>query len=564
LAGNEEGKNAMSLDSLLAIWGRRKWLAILAFVIPMSGAVGLITFLPNIYRSTVTVLVDRQQIPESFVQSTVTSALETRLHTISQEVLSRSRLEQLIQTFGLYQDLRTRVPFEDVLERTRKDIKLDLKSIQARGRGEATIAFALSYQGGDPEIVSRVTNTLASFYVEEDLKARERQASNTADFLKVQLDDTKRRLDEQEQQVSAFKRKHMGELPQQMEANLAALERLHTQLRINADNQTRASERRMSLQSQLAEMETLLAAQAAVPGAPTNALGAGVPTLADGPKSRLLQARQELTRLRTTFSEKYPDVVRLVAEIAHLEREVADAEARDREIATAMSREARPGGKGATDTAGQPMARLTPYVLRMKEALSEIEADLKVSRAEEKRLRDSIATYQARVDQIPKREQEFVELSRDYESTRELYKSLLKRYDEAQIAESMEQRQKGEQFRILDPAVPNPRPAAPARLMLLAMALVGSLGFAAAVVIAAEATDTSFHGVDDLRVFSGAVPVLVSIPWITTSAYRLRRERRMRLSSMAAAVAVVVIFVASYLVAHGNERLVALLARGGS
>jgi uncharacterized protein involved in exopolysaccharide biosynthesis len=199
----EERRTGSGLDTALEVWARRKWLALLGFAIPMSAAVSLITFLPNIYRSTATVLVERQQIPENFVQSTVTNALETRLHTISQEVLSRSRLEALIERFGLYQDLRERVPMEAVIERTRKDIKLELKSVQSRGRGEATVAFTISYQGGDPETVSQVANTLASFYVEEDLKARERQATGTAEFLKVQLEETKKRLDEQEQKVSA-------------------------------------------------------------------------------------------------------------------------------------------------------------------------------------------------------------------------------------------------------------------------------------------------------------------------------------------------------------------------
>jgi polysaccharide chain length determinant protein (PEP-CTERM system associated) len=552
----------MSLESLLAIWGRRKWLAILAFATPMAAAVGLITFLPNVYQSTVTVLVDRQQIPENFVQSTVTSALETRLHTISQEVLSRARLEALIEQFGLYRDLRTRVPFEDVIERTRKDIKLELKSVEARGRSQATVAFELSYQGSDPVVVANVANTLASFYVEEELKARGRQATSTAEFLKVQLAETKKRLDEQEQQVSAFKRRHMGELPQQMEMNIATLERLHAQLRLNADNQTRAAERRLALSSQLAEIESLFVADAAVPGITTSALAGPHGTmLADGPKTRLAQAKQELTRLRTTFSDKYPDVARLVAEIAELEREVANKEALDREVAAVS-----PDGKTTDQTSAGAVrpqtTRLTPYVLRVKEALSSVETDVKVLKDEEKRLRDGIATYQKRVEQVPKREQEFIELSRDYESTRELYRSLLKRHDEAQIAESMEQRQKGEQFRVLDPAIPNPQPAAPARLKLLLAALLGSLGIATVAVMGAERIDASFHTADDLRAFSAAVPVLVSIPWIMTRSYKTRRRWRMRVAASAALVVLTVVFTAGYFVAHGNERLVALLARG--
>src|SRR5207244_10344461 len=148
----------------------------------------------------------------------------------------------------------------------------ELKSVEERGRQrDATVAFTISYQGGDPRTVSLVANTLASLYIEENLKARERQATGTAEFLKVQLEDTKKRLDDQEQRVSEFKRRHMGELPQQMETNLGTLERLHTQLRLNADGQIRAAERRQAVSSQLAEAESFFAtplAAGAAPGVP--------------------------------------------------------------------------------------------------------------------------------------------------------------------------------------------------------------------------------------------------------------------------------------------------------
>src|SRR2546426_3884294 len=479
----DETQKGSGLDSVLAVWSRRKWLAIAAFMLPLTAGVSVITFLPNIYRSTATVLVDRQQIPETFVRSTVTSALETRLHTISQEILSRSRLEDLINRFGLYADLRKRIPFEDVIGRMRSDTKLDLKSVEARGQREATVAFTISYQGSDPGTVAVVTNTLASFYIEENLKTRERQATSTAEFLKVQLGETKRRLDEQEQRVSAFKRRYMGELPQQMETNLTTLERLHAQLRLNADNQTRAAERRQALSSQLAEAETLLSS----PGMPG---GPAAPP--ESPELRLTRLKEELTRLRTQFSEKYPDVVLLAAEVTALERELADAKSRD-----------AAGEKPAAPQA----APVTPYVLRLKEALSEVEAEIRILKGEDKRLREGIAAYQARVENVPRREQEFKELSRDYEGTRELYQSLSKRFEEAQIAESMEKRQKGEQFRVLDPAVPNPEPAAPNRVRLLLIALVGSLGLAVGALALVEKADTSFHTLDDLRAFS-VVPAL--------------------------------------------------------
>ena len=167
---------------LLAAWARHKWLAILAFAVPACAGISLIMFLPNVYRSSATVLVDRQQVPEAFVRSTVTSALETRLHTISQEILSRSRLEALAERFGLYRKLKKSGSNEDVIGRMRSDIKLELKNADVKGQNEATIAFTISYQGSDPGTVSAVTNTLAGFYIEENLKARERQAVGTETF----------------------------------------------------------------------------------------------------------------------------------------------------------------------------------------------------------------------------------------------------------------------------------------------------------------------------------------------------------------------------------------------
>jgi polysaccharide chain length determinant protein (PEP-CTERM system associated) len=530
------------LDTLTAVWSRRKWLGILVAAVPLAAGASIAVFLPNIYRSTATVLVDRQQVPEAFVRSTVTSLLETRLHAISQEVLSRSRLEDLIKRFNLYREMRENTPLEIVVGRMRGDIKLELKSAELRGLREATVAFAISYQGSDPGTVAVVTNTLASFYIDENLRARERQATGTAEFLKVQLNDTKKRLDEQEQRVSGFKRRHLGELPQQMEANLATLDRLQAQLRQNADGQTRATERRQALLSQLAEAESFQASTyAGTAIAPGNPLPLPEPARL---AQKLAQKKEELAQLRKQFSDKYPDVARLAAEVAVLEQELASL----------------PKSADDPKSPAPPVAPTSPYVLRLKEALSENQAELKILKAEDNRLREVTASYQARIENVPRREQEFRELSRDYESTRELYASLMKRYEEAQIAESMEQRQQGEQFRLLDPALPQPRPAAPNRVKLLVMTLLLSLGLAVGAIVFAEQIDTSFHKVDELRAFSN-VPVLVSIPRIVTSTDIARQRWRMRLATTGAFIAVVFVVGLSYFVANGNEQLIFLLTR---
>src|SRR5262245_5724841 len=216
---DEAPQKGVAVERLRAAWGRRKWLAMLLFAVPFVAAVTIIFSLPPFYRSTALVLVEGQQVPENFVPATVTSQLETRLHTINQEILSRARLEALITRFGLYPALRTHAQTEELVERMRRDIKLDLRVTPGReGYRSATTAFTLSYRGPDPQTVAQVTNTLASFYIEENLKVRERQDTGTAEFLKVQLTETRKRLDELELSVRGLRRRNIGEVPQQMRA----------------------------------------------------------------------------------------------------------------------------------------------------------------------------------------------------------------------------------------------------------------------------------------------------------------------------------------------------------
>ena len=201
---------------------------------------------------------------------------------------------------------------------------------------------------------------------------------------------------------------------------------------------------------------------------------------------------------------------------------------------------------------------MSPYVLRLREALHAAEGELKILKADEQRLRASIAAYQTRVDNTPRREQEFQDVTRDYDTIKDLYRSLSKRYEDAQISGNMEQRQKGEQFRILDRALPSTVTVAPNRLRLVLMALVLSLGLAAGVVVLLEMLDTSFHSADELRAYSD-VPVLVGIPRIGTEADHGSRQFRFRAAAAAGVLGLALVIGASYFVAHGNEQLVRML-----
>jgi succinoglycan biosynthesis transport protein ExoP len=509
------------LDRVWALWSRRKWLGIVVFLLPLTASVAVIMALPDLYQSAAIVMIERQQVPEAFVRSTVTSELEIRLHTISQEILSRSRLESLIARMGLYPDLKGPGTSEQAVDRMRRDIRLDLRAADA-SRGGTTTSFALSYRGRDPQTVAVVTNTLASFYIEENLKARERQATGTAEFLKVQLSDAKRRLDEQEARLGELQRRYLGELPQQLQGNLATLDSLNGQLRINNDNLIRLAERRDQVAGQLAQAK----------------LNSGGP---ESDEVRLARLQQELITLRMKYTDRWPDIIRIKDEIERLQKDMA-----------APRPKADPKA-----LAGPP----TPEVARLQDTLRSIEIELRLAKQDEQRLRQGIVAYQTRLDNAPKREQEYLDATRDYQGTRELYQTLSRKHEDALLAESMEQRQKGEQFRILDAALPSSTPAAPRRSRLLMASLALSFVLGAGSMVLMELLDTSFHSSRDLRAYT-TIPILVNIPRIVTEADARRSRWRFRLAAVGVFVALVVVGGSSYFFAHGNEQLAQLLSRG--
>ncbi|MBI2150521.1 MAG: hypothetical protein HYU27_07940, partial [Acidobacteria bacterium] len=362
----EDQRKGSGFEVIPALWSRRRWLAVVVFATLFSAAVTLVMALPSLYRSTATVLVKQEQVSETFVRSSITGELEPRLHTISQEVLSRSRLQDLIIGFNLYPELRKRASPEAVIERMRRDIKLELKGVEQRSGHGATIAFTLGYQGWDPQTVAQVTNTLVSFYVAENETIRERLAARTSEFLKDRLGEVEKKQRDQERRVAEFKARYVGELPEQEKVNLASLERVNKELQLNSENQIRAMEHREKVLRELGEAD------------------GGDPKGNPGETAvRLRQLKRELAELRTRFTDKYPDVVRLKREIAALER---------------LQRLPR---KLDDDTRGPRRGQASPPRGGLREYLGEVENRLEALKKEETRLREALNMYQRRLDNIP-------------------------------------------------------------------------------------------------------------------------------------------------------------------
>ena len=514
-----DSSSALSIDSILDVWRRRKWIGIVVFVAVFAGAIAGVLSLPNLYRASTTVLVERPRISEAFVRQSVTAELETRIQTIHREIMSRTRLSEVISKLGLYAEQRGVVPMDALVERLRKEAQLNLQGVeQSSGRTE-TIAFTLSFSGRDPETVARVANTLAAFYVEGNSQNRERQAAETAEFLQAQLAETKRELDQQEKRANAVKQRRAAEL-QQVEVGLTALERLNTQLRLNNESQLRAIERRERIELQLA------AAESTAPAA-----------LADSPAARLEKLKEQLAGLRRDYSDRYPEVIRIQGQIAALERDAAT----------------QADGRGSIVTPA-PAAQFAT------QALANVEHELRALKDDEAALRAEVARYEARVDNSPRRQEELDQPTRDYDAVNERYQALMKRAEDAKLAENLERGSAAEQFRILDPAIPPLYAAAPNRLYLAIMGLIAAIALGVAAIVAVEKFDTSFHTADEVQAFTN-LPMLARIRLIPTATAARRARVQYALVSGAALIALALMIGGSYYVAGGNEQIVRLTAR---
>ena len=412
----------------------------------MTSALSFALCLPDLYRATAIVLVERP-IPEAFVRSAVNGELDSRLHVIKQEILSRDRLTDLVTRFNLYPELRARAPMDSVLDQMRRDIEIELNGPEQVSGRKTTVSFKLSYTGASGKTVADVTNALSAFYVAQNASIRSEGATRTTEFLREQLNATRKQLDQHEREMRAYTSSHHGELPQQVDVNLAALERLNTQLRLNGERQFKLLEDREKLTDGLTI--TLDAAT-----------GKRTATADTGP-DRIERMKHSLQLLESQYNSRYPDVVRLKAEIAIAEREREDGlAARTRSEPRGRGPEGRRrSGRRATQDAGRRGSRRSSGSRRTKPLCGRRSPTWSSA---SKRCRSANRNSRAS--------------TRDHQASKGLYDSLLKKLDEAQLGENLETDRHGEQFRVLEDALPPSAPVAPNRQRLVILGLIARGG----------------------------------------------------------------------------------------
>ena len=515
----------LTLRDITALIAQKRWLLLIPFAIGLAAVPVLARYAPERYRSEALLLVIPQQVPKDYVTPTMTQSIEERLPAITDQILSRSRLEQIIQQLDLYPAERERQVMEDVVQRMRLDIQTSAAQTSAR---REVNSFRISYVSDTAEKARKVTERLASLYIEQNIKDRENQADSTSQFLTAQLEQAKTRLIEQEKKLEEYRKTHSGQLPSQLQGNLQAIQTASFQLQSLNESINRAQERRLLVERQIADSQT-------VP-LPVPAAAAGVETPAPMTTAQQIEVgRARLALMLQRYTPNHPDVLSLERTIADL---VAKLESETPVGAVAEQK------KPITPAEAVQQKR----ILDLQAELTVLDYQLTANRAEAARLNQLIAQYQAKIDAVPSRESELVELTRDYSTMQAAYTNLLVKREDAMLASNLERRQIGEQFKLLDSAsLPQRAYNQLQRFGILSSGAVVGLVIGLLIVGLLEYRDSSLRGEEEaLRVLS--VPVLALIPSMSSEREARAATRRARMidaggvALLMAAVAVVVVW----------------------
>jgi succinoglycan biosynthesis transport protein ExoP len=525
----EDGQPSRSLDEYWAIARRRRWCILIPVFACWAIAWAGSWLVPSTFQSDALVLVEQQKVPEQYVVPNVTVNLQDRLQAMTEQILSRTRLQSTINRFHLYETRRRWAISQvgDPVEQMRTDIKIEL--VEAPGRPGQLTAFKIRYSAGSPQLAQQVNSELTSLFIDENLKSQQQLSESTTAFLQSQLADARAKLEEQEAKVRAFKASHFGNLPSQVETNVQILTGLQAQLQNTQRALDGANQQKLYLESMQQQYQAIQA---------TLGNGNSAATSPDALNDDLLNLRHKLQAARLRYTEDYPDVVQLKDKISKMEKLKQDI---DSEI-TANEQPAKTTSDVDPGAALEVQHGSTSPMMQIQSELKANGLEIQNYQQHEKKIESDIAAYQARLNLTPETEQELADISRGYEESKSNYNSLLQKQNQSQLATSLEQRQQGEQFRILDPPSLPTRPSAPNHLLISIAGLL--LGFAVGAALTAflEMTNVRVRQEKDLE---DAVPlkVLIGIPHLDVPGENRFRVLFRRLELVAAVVMVILILV---------------------
>jgi polysaccharide biosynthesis transport protein len=484
--------------------------------------------LPARYKSGTLILVEQPSMPKDYVTPNVTDDLQARLQSITQQILSRTRLLHIIDELNLYADQRGRLNPDELVERMRKDIEI---ATVFDDRHQAITSFNIYYSSSDPHLSQQVTGELSNLFISENLEQRQQQSEDTTKFLEQQLEAARQALAEQEEKVRVYKDQHLGELPSQLGSNVQILSGLQSQLQSEEDGLNADKQQNAYLQSMLEQSRSLRRITKTGNGAPV-----GIPAL----DQELDKLKAQLADLSSRYTDRHPDVRKLKDQIAKTEKMRQQALADLKAGATAP-----PGSNNETaSAANETSSEDASATIQLQGQLKANQIDIANKEQEITALKAKINDYQARLNQEPVREQQFADLTRGYEQSKANYDELLKKKNSSQMATSMELLQQGEHFQMIDPPSLPSKPDFPNRLKFCGIGL--GIGIALGGVLAGgtEYLDDRLHNEKTLKALL-PVTVISEIPAITSPGEERKKQRKLWVGWVAAGLVFATILAGS-------------------
>jgi polysaccharide chain length determinant protein (PEP-CTERM system associated) len=497
------GHRELTMQDYTGILKRRFWLILVSAILFLGVGIGLTFIIQPQYVSKTLVLIERQKVPENYVQPVVTEDLGSRLASMREKILSRSRIQPIIEKFNLFAGHGNTM--DDRIEMTQSAI--DIKPIPSSVTSSyGTPGFYITFKAQDARTAQQVCGEVTSLFVSENLTNREESAEGTTDFLKQQLADAKAKLDDQDAKLAAFEQKNFGALPDQEAGNMESLQSLTTQL----DAATQSLGR---IQQEVTFLEAMVAQQTQdSQSTDSGSSGASV----DERKTELKDLIKQKQALEAQYTPDYPDVVAISRKIADLQAEIAHASA-----------EPAPASAPSASTLNRSDP---PHLLQLKAQLRAAQSSMANTKQEQARIQQEIRTYESRIQARPQVEEQYKELTRDHQTTLDSYNSLLKKINESSMASAMEQAQQGEQFRVLDAANLPDAPAFPNPFVFAGGGFAVGLLLGMAVAALLEYRDTSLRNERDIWAFT-KLPTLAVISRIKDLPQPVKSRTRWKIFS---------------------------------
>ena len=461
--------------------------------------------LPASYKSTALILVEQPTMPKDYVKPNVNQDLEARLQSITQQVLSRTRLLHIIDELNLYAKDRRRLGLDEVVARMGKDINIEF----VNDAQKQVVAFKINYSANDRAIAQQVTSKLTSLFINENLEVRQQQSEGTTKFLEDQLQTARQNLTEQEEKIRAFKGQHLGELPTQLGSNLQILSGLQSQLETEERALNTSKQQQVYSQSLLREYQALQGPSK------TSDVGSMSASAIDQELDRL---NARLADVSSRYKEPMPEVRKLKQQIATMgkmrDQLVADPKTSDPRT---KDSDTQPDVNVAVLTKDGVDSKNKPQIFQLQSQLRANQLEIKNHEQMISALKSKINDYQSRLNQEPVREQQLADLTRGYDQSKAAYDELLKKKNESAMATSMELLQQGEHFRIVDPPSLPAKPSFPDRLKFCVIGLAAGLALGVGVAGVSEQMDDRVYSEKELKSLL-PVSVVSEIPLITNPA----------------------------------------------